>query len=171
MRAKLLKTPINATIRPIVNYNYGYGIPSCCNPEYTPFEEPEYEAAIHAVWFKGDDKTTAFLAIERDGKRLVVPSSFVSPWTVKDLFGNLEEDFIQSVDDARRYGLEAFAEDAQLMLSNFNVTIIKAKPRGKNCVDVKSSYSWEYHGHVEHVRVIEQLICFSVQDRTEIRIL
>ncbi len=171
MRAKLLKTPIKATIRPIENYNYGYGIPSCCYPEYTPFEEPEYEAAIRAVWFKGDDNTTAFLAVERDGKRLVVPSSFVSAWTVKDLFENLEEDFIQNVDDARRYGLKAFAEDAQLMLSNFNVTIIKTQPKGKNCIEIKSDYDWELNGHVKYVRGIEELVCFSVQDKTEILVL
>lgn len=58
MRAKLLKTPIKATIRPIENYNfYGYGIPSCCYPEYTPFEEQKYEATIHAVWFKALSRT------------------------------------------------------------------------------------------------------------------
>ena len=171
MRAKLLKTPIKATIRPIENYNYGYGIPSCCYPEYTPFKEPEYEATILAVWFRGDENTITFLAVERDGKRLVVPSSFVSAWTVKDFFDNLEEDFIQSVDDARRYGLKAFVEDAQLMLSNFNVTIIKTQPRGKNCIEIKSDYDCELNGHVKHVRGIEQLICFSVQDRTEILVL
>lgn len=171
MRAKLLKTPIKATIRPIKNYNYGYGIPSCCHPEYTPFKEPEYEATIHAVWFSGDNNTITFLAVERDGKRLVVPSSFVSAWTVKDFFDNLEEDFIQSVDDARRYGLNAFVEDAQLMHSNFNVTIIKTEPRGKNCIEIKSDYDWELHGHVKPVRGIEQLVCFYVQDKTEILIL
>lgn len=171
MRAKLLKTPIKATIRPIENYNYGYRIPSCCYPEYTPFEEPEYEAVIYAVWFRGDDNTTAFLAVERDGKRLVVPSSFVSAWTVKDIFDNLEEDFIQSVDDARRYGLNAFVEDAQLILSNFNVTVIKTQPRGKNCIEIKSDYNRELNGHVKPVRGIEQLVCFSVQDRTEILVL
>lgn len=171
MRAKLLKAPIKATIRSIENYNYRYGIPSCCYPKYTPFKDPEYEATIHAVWFRGDEKTITFLAVEHDGKRLVVPSSFVSAWTVKDFFNNLEEDFIQSVDDARRYGLKAFAEDVQLMLSSFNVTIIKIQPRGKNYIEIKSDYNWELNGHVKHVRGIKQLVCFSVQDKTEILIL
>ena len=49
-----------------------------------------------------------------------------------------------SVDNARRYDLKAFAEDALLMQSNFNV-----KP----------------------VRGIEQLVCFSIQDKTQILIL
>lgn len=171
MRAKLLKTPIKATIRPIENYKYGYGIPSCCYPEYTPFEEPEYEAAIHAVWFRGDDNMNTFLAIERDGKRLVVPSSFASAWTVKDLFNNLEEDFIRSVDDARRYGLKAFAEDALLMHSNFNVKIVSAIAKDRDAIAVKADYNWELHGHVKPVKGIEQLVCFSIQDKTEILIL
>lgn len=172
MRAKLLKTPIKATIRPIENYNfYGYRIPSCCYPEYTPFEEPEYEAVIYAVWFRGDDNTTAFLAVERDGKRLVVPSSFVSAWTVKDLFNNLEEDFIRSVDDASRYGLKAFVEDAQMMQSNFNVEVVSATAKRNDSIDVKCNYNWELHGHVKPVRGIEQLVCFYVQDKTEILIL
>ena len=171
MRAKLLKTPIKATIRPIENYKYGYGIPDCCYPEYSPFEEPEYEATIHAVWFKGENNETAFLAIERDGKRLVVPLSFVDAWTVKDLFDKLEPEFIRSVDDARRYGLKAFAEDALLMQSNFNVKIVSAIAKDRDGIAVKADYNWELHGHVKPVRGIEQLVCFSIQDKTEILIL
>ena len=187
MRAKLLKTPIKATIRPIENYNfYGYGIPSCCYPEYTPFKEQKYEATIHAVWFKalsrtlvedktvikwGEDNTSTFLAIERDGKRLVVPSSFVSAWTVKDLFDNMEPEFIQSVDDAGRYGLKAFAEDALLMQSNFNVKIVSAIAKDRDAIAVKADYNWELHGHAKPVKGIEQYLCFSTQDKTEILIL
>ena len=170
MRAKLLKNPIKATIRPIENYKFHeYGI-SCCYPEYTPFKEPEYEATIHAVWFRGENNEAAFLAIERDGRRLIVPSSFVSAWTVKDLFNNLEEDFICSVEDARRYGLKAFTEDALLMKSNFNVKIVSAI-EDRDAITVKADYDWELHGHVKPVRGIEQLVCFSIQDRTEILIL
>lgn len=172
MRAKQLKTPIKATIRPIQSADYyGYGIPSCCYPEYSPFEEPVYEATIHAVWLTGKDNMNAFLAIERDGRRLVVPSSFASAWTVKDLFDNLEKDFIRSVDDARRYGLKAFAEDALLMQSSFNVKIVSAIAKDRDAIAVKADYNWELHGHVKPVKGIEQLVCFSIQDRTEILIL
>lgn len=171
MRAKLLKTPIKATIRPIENYKYGYGIPSCCYPEYSPFEEPEYDATVHAVWFTGEDNMNAFLAIERDGRRLVVPSSFASPWTVKEVFENLKTGFLQSVDDARQYGLKAFAEDALLMHSNFNIKIVSAIANDRDGIAVKADYNWELHGHVKPVKGIEQLVCFSIQDRTEILIL
>lgn len=171
MRAKLLKTPIKATIRPIENYKYGYDIPSCCYPEYSPFEEPEYEATVHAVWFTGKDNMNAFLAIERDGRRLVVPSSFASPWTVKEVFENLKTGFLQSVDDARQYGLKAFVEDALLMQSSFNVKIVSAITKDRDAIAVKADYNWELHGHVKPVRGIEQLVCFSIQDKTEILIL
>lgn len=172
MRAKLLKKPIVATIRPIQSANYyGYGIPDCCYPEYTPFEELEYEATVHAVWFKGENNETAFLAIERDDKRLVVPSSFVDAWTMKNLLDNLEEDFIRSVDNARWYGLKAFAEDALLMQSNFNVKIVSAITNDRDGIAVKADYNWELHGHVKPVRGIEQLVCFSILDRTKILIL
>lgn len=172
MRAKQLKTPIKATIRPIQSADYyEYDIPPCCYPEYSPFEEPEYEAIVHAVWFRGENNETAFLAIERDGRRLVVPSSFVNAWTEKDLFDNLEEDFIRSVDNARWYGLKAFAEDALLMQSNFNVKIVSAIAKDRDAIDVKADYNWELHGHVKPVRGIEQLVCFSILDRTEILIL
>ena len=171
MRAKLLKNPIKATIRPIQSADYyKYGIPDCCYPEYSPFKESEYEATIHAVWFRGEKNETAFLAIERDGKRLIVRSSFVSAWTVKEVFENLETEFLQSVDDARRYGLKAFAEDALLMQSNFNVKIVSAI-EDRDAITVKADYDWELHGHVKPVRGIEQLVCFSIQDRTEILIL
>lgn len=172
MRAKLLKTPIKAIIRPIQSANYyEYGIPSCCHPEYSPFEEPEYEATVHAVWFRGENNETAFLAIERDEKRLVVPSSFMDARTVKDLFDNLEEDFIRSVDNARWYGLKAFAEDALLMQSNFNIKIVNAIAKDRDAIAVKADYNWELHGHVKPVRGIEQLVCFYIQDKTEILIL
>lgn len=172
MRAKLLKNPIVATIRPIQSADYyGYGIPDCCYPEYTPFEEPEYEATVHAVWFRGENNETAFLAIERDDKRLVVPSSFVDAWTVKNILDNLEKNFIQSVDDARRYGLKAFAEDALLMHSNFDVKIVSAIANDRDGIAVKADYDWELHGHVKPVKGIEQLVCFSIQDKTEILIL
>lgn len=172
MRAKLLKTPIKATIRPIENYKfYGYGIPSCCYPEYTPFKETDYEATIHAVWFRGKNNERAFLAIERDGRRLIVPSSFVSAWTVKEVFENLKAEFLQSVDDARRYGLKAFAEDALLMQSKFNVKIDSDITEGRNAITFKADYNWELHGHVKPVKGIESFICFSIQDKTEILIL
>lgn len=172
MRAKLLKTPIKATIRPIQSADYyKYGIPDCCYPEYSPFKEPEYETIIHAVWFRGENNEAAFLAIERDGKRLIVPSSFVSAWTVKEVFENLKTEFLQSVDDARRYGLKAFAEDALLMQSNFNVKIVSAIAGDCDAITVKADYNWELHGHVKPVRGIERLVCFSIQDRTEILIL
>lgn len=170
MRAKLLKNPIKATVRPIENYKfYQFSILSCCY-QYSPFKEPEYEATIHAVWFRGENNEAAFLAIERDGRRLVVPSSFVSAWTVKDIFDNLEEDFIRSVEDAGRYGLKAFAEDALLMQSNFNVKIVSAIEY-RDAIIVKADYNWELHGHIKPVRGIEHLVCFSIQDRTEILIL
>ena len=171
MRAKLLKNPIKATIRPIQSADYyKYGIPDCCHPEYTPFKEPKYEANIHAVWFGGENNEAAFLAIECDGRRLIVPSSFASAWTVKEVFENLETNFLQSVDDARRYGLKAFAEDALLMQSNFNVKIVSAI-EDRDAITVKADYDWELHGHVKPVRGIEQLVCFSIQDKTEILIL
>ena len=157
MRAKLLKNPIKATIRPIENYKFHeYGI-SCCYPEYTPFKEPEYEATIHAVWFRGENNEAAFLAIERDGKRLIVPSSFASAWTVKKVFENLETNFLQSVDDTRRYGLKAFAEDVLLMLSNFNVKIVSVI-EDRDAITVKADYDLEFHGHIKPVRGV----CFSI---------
>lgn len=172
MRAKLLKNPLKATIRPIQSTDYNkYGMPNCCHPEYSPFDDPVYEATVYAVWFTGKNNETAFLAIERDGRRLVVPSSFVSPWTVKEVFENLKTDFLQSVDDARRYGLKSFAEDALLMQSNFNVKIVSAIAKDRDAIAVKADYNWELHGHVKPVRGIEQLVCFSTQDRTEILIL
>lgn len=122
------------------------------------------------MWFRGENNEAAFLAIERDGRRLVVPSSFVSAWTVKDLFNNLEEDFICSVEDTWRYGLKAFAEDALLMQSNFNVKIVSAI-EDRDTIIVKADYYWELHGHVKPVIGIERLVCFSIRDRTEILIL
>ena len=72
---------------------------------------------------------------------------------------------------AGRYGLKAFAEDALLMQSNFNVKIVSAIAKDRDGIAVKADYNWELHGHVKPVRGIEQLVCFSIQDKTEILIL
>lgn len=165
MKAQLLKTPMTVTVTPINDYDYTH-CPDCCNPEYTPFKEQSYKAVAHAFW----DRTFGhFVAISRNGERLVVPVGFLSPWDVKEMGENLEAKPIHSLTDIIRYGREAFAKDALLMHNNINIEILSVKDsQNGQGLEVGCNFAWTLHGHVKPVRDFKQLICFSIEDPEEI---
>lgn len=168
MKAQLLKTPMTVTVRPIKNYKYTLE-PPCSKPEFTPFKEESYEAVAHAFWYRND---SVYVAISREGKRLLVNVGFFSPWDVKEMGENQEEGYIRSVSDIDRYGREAFAEDALLMNGNINVEILSVTDlQSGNALEVECSYEWILNGHVKPVQDFKQLICFSIEDPEEIILL
>lgn len=169
MKARLLKTPMTVTVRPIKNYNYTLD-PPCSKPEFTPFKEESYEAVAHAFWYRND---SAYVAISREGKRLLVTVGFLSPWDVKEMGENQEEGYVRSVSDINRYGREAFAEDALLMDNCINVEILSVDDRISGCcLEVESNHSSILNGHVKPSRNIKQIICFSeMGQQQEIKIL
>lgn len=165
MKAQLLKTPMTVTVRPIKNYKYNLE-PPCSKPEFTPFKEESYEAVAHAFWYRND---SAYVAISREGKRLLVTVGFFSPWAVKEMGENLEKNFLHNMEDVNRYGLEAFAEDALLMDDNINVEILSVTDRLSGCcLEVESNHSSILNGHVKPMRDFKQIICFSIEDPEEI---
>lgn len=168
MKARLLKTPMTVTVRPIKNYNYTLD-PPCSKPEFTPFKEESYEAVAHAFWYRNG---SAYVAISREGKRLLVTVGFLSPWTVKEMGENLEERYIQNIKDIERYGLEAFVEDALLMDGNFHIEILSVEEKiNGNCLDVETQVDRNLNYSVKHIPNVKNIICFSVENEKEILVL
>lgn len=160
MRAQLLRNPMTIKVEPIENYKGGL---DCHNPEYTPFKESSYEATAHALWYT--DAYT-FIAISRDERRLVVPISFTSPWTVKEIGNNLEGGFIENCKEANRYGIKAFVEDCLMMRNSFDVEVLDTNER-ETGIDFHANFNWQLHGHVKWVKNINQYIAFtSDEERT-----
>lgn len=166
LQAKLLKNPIRVKVTPIKYWNSSF--PDCINPNYIPIREPEFEATAHAIWEIAGE---IYYAVENNGIRLVVPAGFISsPYAVKEILENLEDEYISSVKDVERYGLKAFCEDALLMDNNHDVEILETKTYGRG-VEVRANYKWTLHGHIKPVYNIKQIICFDIHNKTEILLL
>lgn len=163
MKAKLLKQPMQVKVHSIENMLYPY--PDCVNPDYCPIHDKEFEAITHATWYIDD---RAFVAILKDEVRLVVPSSYLSPFAVKDVFNNVEDDYIRCVDDVERYGTNAFVEDLLLMNNQFEVSVNSVKKNSMRYMTINTDFKWQLHGHIKPVKGIQQYVCFSQDDSSDI---
>lgn len=163
MKAKLLKHPMQVKVHLIENMYKPY--PDCVYPSYCPIHDKEFEAIAHATWFLGD---RAFVAILKDGVRLIVPSSYLSPFTVKDIFNNMEDDFIRCVDDVERYGTNAFVEDLLLVDNKFEVSVNSVTKNNKRYMTINTDFKWQLHGHIKPVKGIQNYVCFSQDDSSDI---
>lgn len=152
-------------VTPIENWNSSF--PDCINPNYIPIREPKFEATAHAIW---EIAGKTYYAVENNGIRLVVSAGFLSPYAVKEILENLEDEYISSVKDVERYGLKAFCEDILLMSNNHGVEILETKTYEWG-VEVRANYNWTFNEHIKPVYNIKHIICFDTDNKTEILVL
>lgn len=166
MKVRLLRQPLQVQVKFIKPYRNLY--PDCTHQRYCPIKDDEFEATAHALWELGG---RAFLAIVKEATRLVVPISFLSPYTVNDIYDKLESLYVSCLDDIKRYGIEAFIEDIFLIDGEFDITINSIKINTQHFITTNLNYKWDLHGHTKPVKNIERIVCFDEEDRTNIMIL
>ena len=146
MIAKLLKSKITVAVKPIPYWNR---FPDCVRPEYRPaeFKEKLFSAEAWAIWGFGEYD---YVAIVKDGKRLIVPMSFIHPEEERVLFDNTEDNYISSPSDIERYGKKEFAEDVSMMSGEFDVKI-RSVEITEYGADIVHDFKWSLNGHIKPV--------------------
>ena len=146
MIAKLLKSKITVAVKPVPYWNR---FPACARPEHCPveFKEKLFSAEAWALWGFDDFD---YVAIVKDGKRLIVPMSFIHPEEERVLFDNTEEDYVSSPSDIERYGKKEFAEDVSMMSGEFDVKIRSVKLTEYGA-DIVRDFKWSLNGHKKPV--------------------
>ena len=146
MIAKLLKSKITIAVKPVPHWNH---FPACARPEHCPaeFKEKLFSAEAWALWGFDDFD---YVAIVKDGKRLIVPMNFIHPEEERVLFDNTEDDYVSSPSDIERYGKEEFAEDIVMMSGEFDAKIHSVEITVYGA-DIVHDCKWSLNGHVKPV--------------------
>lgn len=157
MRVRLLNHKTEVTVRPL---RKDYIYPDCLHRRCIPFKEESFTATAWAVW---EMAAYPYAAVVRDGVRLIAgPSSLNGTETMERLVRDTEPDYIRTVEDVERYGVEAFIADAFMMHDNFGIKVHSYTPDGPHCIHADIDLRWRAkspaRSKIKQIRTVADII-------------